>query len=144
MLGHWQGMERQRLLTAFTAEAEKGLSRMSDFAMVKACAKAIGLRYESVEDEDGYAVWDISPNNLKLLYSPLTDDKQAMYLVKRFDLVILKPAAKWQVSRAKDHNGANEWETVSYPYGEAISLNRAIVECVASFAEVDNGSDAAK
>lgn len=96
----------------------------ADVELTRLCAEAMGLMWDDerqcVEREDG-SFW---------LYSPLTDDKQAMQMVKRFGLVC-DPQHDGQ-----DFASDPGWEVWHPSLGEylAISpdLNRAIVECVAN------------
>jgi len=70
-------------------------------------------------------------NATRELYDPLTDDAQAMALVKRF----------WLEPRYNEHRDVPAWMvTPSYkaePCVISTDLNRAIVECVAKM-QADN------
>ena len=97
---------------------------MTDLELTKACADAMGDPL--IKDDDGklmesggYYFIDSG------IYDPLTDDKQAMALVKRLQLAVY-----W----IPDSEGG--W-AASYDFGPNVSatnadLNRAIVECVAA------------
>ena len=93
---------------------------MTDLELIEACAKALGFQVKvagptAVVDEQWIEVYDGSRNRY---YDPLTEDAQAMALVKRFGLHITRGPTLWVV----DHPG--------YISGNE-NLNRAIVECVA-------------
>ena len=70
-------------------------------------------------------------------YDPLNDDKQAMALVKRFQMDIQRYLALSEESRG-------HWEVVATIAGwdKTVSedLNRAIVECIAKVQKASNGS----
>lgn len=81
---------------------------MTDLELTKLCAEAMG-----------FTQW----HEKSYWYEPLTNDAQAMALVKKFELK-LHPALL----------GKNSWlvSTCETPfYGAAGTLNRAICECVA-------------
>ena len=82
---------------------------MTDGEMTKLCALAMGVEWEH-----------LIPRST---YHPLTDDAQAMALVKKFHLMIRPPDG------VEDY----EWSAIDLN-GDGISskdLSRAIVECVA-------------
>ena len=92
---------------------------MSELELTKRCAEAMGLTIESKQLPD--ASLQCMDGHRRVWYWPLTDDAQAMALVKKFLLGITPPQVAhgtWAVSG--DCGGS-----VGY------SLNRAIVECVA-------------
>ena len=96
---------------------------MTDFEMIKKCALKMGIE---IAEENG-RIQAISyfrerrsmPNYDD--YDPLTNDAQAMAMVKRFEMQIITGYSNgWIVSVNRGRNDAqNE------------NLNRAIVECVA-------------
>lgn len=106
---------------------------MSDLEMTKLCAQAMGYhirpepsgkQYDSVlvKETVGH---DPHPD----VYDPLTDDAQAMALVKRFNMDCFIPPHVRE-------RGYMEW-VARCEMGErlftasSVDLNRAIVECVA-------------
>jgi len=102
---------------------------MTDLEMTRLCAEAIGIEYEiGGEDDDGNkCVWMYDIRDCAE-YCPLQDDEQAMELVKRFRLQLMRaecfamlPEAEWGWRIHHDMGGA--------VYAD---LNRAIVECVAN------------
>ena len=89
---------------------------MTDLELIKRCAEKMGLDVIQCPDFEGW--WFNGRNDEE--YNPLTDDAQAMALVKRFRLDIAsgsKSATLWAVML-----GANQ--CVDH------DLNRAIVRCV--------------
>ena len=103
---------------------------MTDLEMVKKCAERMGINY-SLEDEYGNTdcgvFWkDPSDYYITSEYDPLTDDAQAMALVKKFELEICIGVRfgddGWLVSGERGNLLHEVWSK---------DLNRAIVECVA-------------
>src|SRR5258708_3593049 len=94
--------------------------------MTKLCAEAMG--YEACPGHDSAGLLAFFQNDVTKSYnewfffSPLEDDAQAMGLVKKFGLCILKTVRGWYVSTEPD--GMLKVDCVA-------DLNRAIVECVA-------------
>lgn len=100
---------------------------MSDLEITRLCAEAMGLTVIRMHDiGQGAPVWALAQEGTRsVAYSPLTDDAQAMALVKKFGLWITHDngeavAKPWCVEGADD-------STITY----SDSLNRAICECVA-------------
>ncbi len=108
---------------------------LSDLEMTRLCAEAMGLTHEW----DDKAVW-LKVDNFSqgceaqfthkrghffhwiLRYEPLTNDAQAMALVKKMELLVSpcdEPGQPWWIATAADAQGLGH------------DLNRAIVECVA-------------
>lgn len=102
----------------------------SDLEMTRLCAEAMGIPLRDVRTgNDGWLVIadkrELPPYNF---YHPLTDDAQAMALVKKFGLSI----------NQQDHD-EDIWDAVWFDpadmdneieSGKQKTLNRAIVECV--------------
>ena len=101
---------------------------MTDLEMIKRCAKKFG--FEPYEDQ---SQWKLEAPAIAcklgtwsgecIVYNPLTDDAQAMALVKKFEINIgpdVKDVFGWTAS---DYDGSGEVFNTD--------LNRAIVECVA-------------
>lgn len=97
---------------------------MTDLEIVKKCAEKMG--YESalagwkVGQESTYDSVEILSENGWEDYDPLHDDAQAMALVKKFNLSIMK-LNNWLVNDAPNQKDS----TINK------DLNRAICECVA-------------
>jgi hypothetical protein len=97
---------------------------MTDLEMTKLCAEAMGWEFESYSDSIGQLGRALKDGKTWYApYWPLTDDAQAMALVKRFRLEIYPVGGT---------NGQN-WSANGgrHAIGDAKDLNRAIVECVA-------------
>ena len=125
---------------------------LTDLEITKRCAEAMGYKFFrskhghwTVDTPDGThhvccEGWPAFDKNtgqklreptakdaiLECNYFPLHDDAQAMALVKKFDLLIVKSrnplnSLQWRV-------GQHLWEP---PFGVGNHLNRAICECVA-------------
>lgn len=106
---------------------------MSDLEMVRKCAEAMGWTVKPTNDGSGrFKVYEgeqpimgLGAGWIMSIYNPLTDDAQAMALVRRFKLRIA-----W-------HYGGNVVRAIYAHPSPVISsqyqadLNRAIVECVA-------------
>ena len=93
---------------------------MTDLEMMRLCAGAMGIENWRVgleEWSDGLSCGFSSPP-VSRPYDPLHDDAQAMALVKKFELNILRQSNSWTVMRRRKGSGNSD-------------LNRAIVECVA-------------
>jgi len=90
---------------------------MTDLEITKACAEAMGYKLDDTPQHHvrayiGMAVQD---------YWPLTDDAQAMALVKKFaKAIVRRKEGDWSINL----NGARNAD-----------LNRAICECVAKIKE---------
>lgn len=95
---------------------------MTDLELTKLCAGAI----ENCHEFDG-KIWEKRSYGVHWIYNPLSDDAQAMTLVKKFKLEGRHSDAR------KGFSG--EWlVTPSYqvePFAYSDDLNRAICECVA-------------
>lgn len=99
---------------------------MTDLELVKRCAVKMGLE---VTEENGWLQFITYhkgyPNYHD--YYPLTDDAQAMALVKKFGLLIEGnsiPPTLWRVAGWNNRN-------ITWDDHDNADLNRAIVECVA-------------
>ncbi len=92
---------------------------MDDLEITKACAKAMDL--PNININSGEVVIGVTPN--RYVYKPLTNDAQAMALVKRFRLEILY--------RAGLPNVRTPLDSIRFGFGEHADLNHAICECVA-------------
>jgi len=96
---------------------------MTDLEMTKLCAEAMEIGGKWHEANGKLHIYE---GKLHGDYGPLTDDAQAMALVKRFNIQLAKslPTPK--------HEGGEFW-FASIRGKDAMStcLNRAIVECVA-------------
>ena len=87
---------------------------MTDLEMIKKCAEKMGIDAERV----GLNEWSNRP------YDPLHDDAQAMALVKKFYLSIIR--------NDKTPDVPPHWTVTDKTWlGISPDLNRAIVECVA-------------
>ncbi len=99
---------------------------MDDLAAVRLCAEAMGLEASCVTGIRGQArSTEVKTDGVWMHYDPLTDDAQAMALVKRFNVRIDRTRGipeKWAV-----HISSNFGDTV---IGD--DLNRCIVLCVAA------------
>lgn len=108
---------------------------MNDLEMVKACAVAMGLTQFEVSgvpqngSEQSILIVNDATDRGWDFYSPLTDDEQAMQLMKRIGVTAMWTRKGWETS-------------VSDPSAEVckshalnLDLNRAIVECVARLSE---------
>jgi hypothetical protein len=101
--------------------SERESEAMDDLEMVRACAEAMGLREAVMACDMCASAGGLSVSTGAPKYWPLTDDAQAMALVKRFDLEIRRPPSdEW-------------WVMGNGLYGASVDdadLNRAIVRCV--------------
>lgn len=99
------------------------IKSMTDLDLVRTCADAMGLRFLVKDGLTGrqFLVKKIGKSSYD--YNPLTDDEDAMALVKKFKLNIA------QLSTGDCQVFA---QTVYGPYavGSSKDLNRAICECV--------------
>lgn len=93
---------------------------MTDLEITKLCAEAMGINFR---EADGHIGEDIGLSFL-VTYEPLTNDAQAMALVKRARLCITSFENLFSVTDIT--GGANPRF-----YVEHTDLNRAICECVA-------------
>ena len=99
--------------------SERESEAMDDLEMVRACAEAMGLREAVMACDMCASAGGLSVSTGAPKYWPLTDDAQAMALVKRFGL-----------SFGRYTNGEwGAWAGTSLATREA-DLNRAIVRCV--------------
>jgi hypothetical protein len=99
---------------------------MTDLEMTKLCAEAMGYTYADgmAEAKGRHGEWETSHT---WPYTPLTNDAQAMALVKRFHLDIFgSEGTVWCVSFGAP-------EVISE------SLNRAIVEAIAKMQGANHG-----
>ena len=71
---------------------------MTDLELIKRCAEKMGLDVIQCPDFEGW--WFNGRNDEE--YNPLTDDAQAMALVKRFRLEIAWNPAGWAVNTWTD------------------------------------------
>lgn len=97
---------------------------MSDIELVKACALAMG--YHVRVEPSPFSAEDVLrvkvDGEWTYLYRPLTDDAQAMALVKRFGINLMT----W--------TGGDGWiaQIFARATGENADLNRAICLCIAN------------
>lgn len=104
---------------------------MTDLELTKLCAEAMG--YAIVEDFHGFVPpvngiqveIDKSGVERSIRYNPISDDAQAMALVKKFKLSIHFDTGLWWVRWLKNID-IGEYQSL-----EDQDLNRAICECVA-------------
>lgn len=99
---------------------------MTDLEMIKRCAETSGIEVFEHADQ----LWCNFRNVGNQVYNPLTNDAQAMALVKKFTMLLMidYDAAENEIWSVTAWNGnAGEW-TRHYKNAD---LNRAIVECVA-------------
>lgn len=93
---------------------------MKDLEMTKLCAEAMGLCIN-----DAGVV--LLGHSFHAIYAPLTDDSQAMELMKKFKLDVEWLTESWDVT-------SWDWRGERYQCDAtagSVDLNRAIVECVA-------------
>ncbi len=108
------------------------MSELTDLEIVRACAKAIGLR------EIRHPIAPVEPPSIYVgnvhsgaFYNPLKHDEQAMALVKRFRLQTdTLFDGTWTVESCGWDEERDETITV-----EDADLNRAICECVSRLAK---------
>ena len=86
---------------------------LSDETLCRLCAEAMGAKLDA-----GHEYYWLDGR----IFAPLTDDAQAMALVKEFDLHVWRQSDGWCAS-------ASAWRDLHV--GRSDDLNRAIVECVA-------------
>ena len=101
---------------------------MTDLEMMKLCADAMGLNVSPWgENNLEYRTWHGPDGNHPTLhiYNPLHDDAQAMALVKKIGLDIVRIDTFWTVGQGY---------TLDVGVDNA-DLNRAICECVAKMEE---------
>ena len=89
---------------------------MTDLEMLKLCAEAMG--YKIVYPDQADLPLCIESSKGAGVYFPLHDDAQAMALVKKLELGVLRNGERWEVIHG-------------LIWGRNTDLNRAIVECVA-------------
>ena len=98
---------------------------MSDLELIKRCAEKMG--YDLIST--GGQIFCRKPfshpaqNNAEFVYNPLTDDAQAMALVKRFGLIVERIARRGEETWFAAHNESGIFVDDD--------LNRCICECVA-------------
>jgi hypothetical protein len=92
---------------------------MTDLEMIKKCAEKMGYKFFVSSYGETCVEWP-SDEEGAIQYVPLYDDAQAMALVKRFNLSMIK-LNNWLVN-----NAPNQKDAIINK-----DLNRAIVECVA-------------
>lgn len=93
---------------------------MTDLEMTRLCAEAMGLKAWMCHRLGG--VFNADAEGWEGDYDPLDNYAQAMALVKKLGLKIIKPRY-WVVS--------DQAYEVSKVHSKSFDLNRAIVECVA-------------
>ena len=100
---------------------------MTDLEITKLCAEAMG--YNTEVAGEWLLMWaeDGRP------FSPLTDDAQAMALVKKFGLLIVQDdSGAWDVTKMHlCSDGIPPPYKATYKTAFSIDLNHAICECVA-------------
>lgn len=96
---------------------------MTDIEIVKACASAMGLDVR--DTSDGLIIF-VSGHATGKIYTPLTDDAQAMALVKhlKLDAVYSPSKGLWAAGKAGDH--------IYIVIENDPDLNRAICKVVAN------------
>lgn len=104
--------------------------------MTKLCAEAMGFKL-LYADDTSFPVCIESVNGAGF-FDPLHDDAQAMALVKKFKLMVTpvfnRTGYDWVVT---DYKGDGKGGSVAPgPSIQDITLNRAIVECVAKMHRV--------
>jgi hypothetical protein len=97
--------------------------KMSELDQVRLCAKAMGCEvWEASQNKPCHTIRFLHPVNADDQYWPITNDAQAMALVKRFMLKIDAFTGTAEIS----------WDgNVKFKTYSDLSLNHAIVECVA-------------
>ncbi len=114
------------------------MSNTSDIELTLLCAKAMGWEARVTKDlKGGEHVVRRAPmdhmQDVWTVFEPLTDDAQAMGMVKRFRMDI-------RHLFAVDSMAESTWEVVGTIAGwdktKNKDLNRALVECVAKYAEM--------
>ena len=127
---------------------------MTDLEITKRCAEAMGMRqfeyFPPGDYPDQHGTYEISGDEIYRLsgnslggynrypYDPLHDDAQAMALVKKFDLNIIKSDDEWWVHESPhicDYIATAERHDVTDWGAYDKDLNRAICECVAKMGE---------
>lgn len=99
--------------------AASGRDEVTDLEMTILCAEAMGYDVYLVSDFAGRERWMLRVNSQT--YEPITDNAEAMALVKRLRLWIQAQEGFWHVHTSDD----------VADYANSPDLNRAIVECVA-------------
>lgn len=113
--------DRCELLEATKAAVQSDAGKISDLEMTRLCAQAMGIRLFNCGHGDEIMTGAVSSGRI---WRPLTDDAQAMALVKRLKLRILE----WNLEHAQV-----TWQpALGGTFTQGVGpLNRAIVECVA-------------
>ena len=97
---------------------------MTDLEMTRLCAEAMGD--DAWTDINGR--WYCRVRGQETIFTPLTDDAQAMALVKKLGMHIHNDSETWWAM-----DGSGEYDSRDYT-----DLNRAICECVAKMQEAKN------
>lgn len=117
------------------------MSELSDLEITKACFDAMGLVQEWKSFEPAYFDPGLGEWGSVVRYAPLTDDAQAMALVKRFDFVIERELIS-KKSRGQDW-GVTLFDRVGkvHTVRHEPDLNRAICLCIARMKGATEGGE---
>ena len=118
---------------------DRVVDEMTDLEITKLCAEAMGVEAHLVENS-GLFIFTRGFGSVALAekYDPLHDDAQAMALVKKLDLNIIKLDDEWWVHESPhicDYIATAEQHDVTDWGAYDKDLNRAICECVAKMGE---------
>lgn len=107
---------------------------MSDLELTKACAEAMGLRWDGVSNlkcwnENSRTNW-VYDGNVGFRFDPLNDDAQVMALLKKFSIQIHHHGFAGATASLVTVQGRMKLDDVPTKIC-ANNLNRAICECVA-------------
>lgn len=107
---------------------------MTDLELIKLAAEAMDLHFGDLPHQKNVPAEYEGP---RITYDPLHDDAQAMALVKIFRLIIEPDGtcAECDYWAASWVNASNRKGSRSVAVRKAISINHAIVECVAKMQE---------
>lgn len=118
---------------------------MDDIELTRLCAEAMGYThgtgYKGIPGTEDIVWYDAGKDNGGIrAYDPLYDDAQAMALVKKFKLLITpihnqRLADTGQVWIVTNYLGQTKGGGSLGCSAEDVTLNRAIVECVAKMQE---------
>ena len=98
---------------------------MTDWQLERAAGEAMGLKLEGEEGRDAF-LWTNDEHGT--IWVPLSSDDQAMKLAKRFHLHIDQRPGQQISVQSPDFAHMVCYEAKK---GQALDLNRAIVECAA-------------
>ena len=114
---------------------------MTDLEITKLCAEAMGVKIMeplAIQQAFGLTEVFVLEDFPEVVYDPLHDDAQAMALVKKLDLNIIKLDDEWWVHESPhicDYIATAEQHDVTDWGAYDKDLNRAICECVAKMGE---------